>query len=138
MEELKCSTSRNPLSQFTKQSGEDRSLQSEWTGAGPHTSHGSMRTNFQGISGDDQRMLEGFQQGHSGPEHAFNFDAMRSEVGNLQQKPVAPHGWVNDFRDGPGEEQFRTRSASPQVNGAVPVDGGARWKSEFNQVPVTE
>lgn len=132
-----CSTSRNPLSQFTKQASEDRSLQHEWAGAGgPQSSHGSMRSNIQGMSGEDQRMLEGFQQGHAGPHQSFNFDAMRNEVGNLQQAPVAPRGWVSDFREGPGDEKFRTRSVSPQVNSAPPVvDAGGRWKSEFNQVP---
>lgn len=129
-----CSTSRNPLMQFTKHSGADRSLQHEWMGP-QSQQQTSMRTHYQAMSGDDQRMLENFQQGQAA-QQVFNFDAMRNEVGAIhqQQPQKSVPSWVNDFREDP--EQFRTRSVSPQING--PVDADARWKSEFSQPMVVE
>ncbi|ANB12485.1 Pex5p [Sugiyamaella lignohabitans] len=137
-----CSTARNPLAQFTKHAGEDRSLQYDRMNQRPGAAGPmSMRSDARVMSQEDKQMMDRFsQQGRMGPGPGpagpFAYDQMRQEINGIQnpQKPGAP-GWVDDFRSTsaspiPQQQQHRE---SPATAGAAPQ--GNRWAGEFRQSP---
>lgn len=116
-----CSTSRNPLSQFTKHSAEDRSLQHERVGQPGAPQNMSMRSHARPMNAEDQQMMDQFaaqQAGPAGP--AFSFESMHQEMNNMggpqPQQPMM-NNWAADFK------------AAPQ--GMAPQD--AQWAAEFGQ-----
>jgi peroxin-5 len=135
-----CSTSRNPLAQFTKHAGEDRSLQFDRMNAGGAGAMGSMRSDVRTISQEDQQMMERFAQSNQQQQSkAFAFDAMRHEIGNMPQGQNTANG-AADFRP---QQQRLSVSPSPQI--AVSRDAvQSGWAGEFSraspgiqEVPVT-
>lgn len=128
-----CSSSKNPIAQFTKHAGEDRSLQHERFGgaANPMT----MRSANQPMSAADNQMMERFMAGEAQTKsNAFAFDQMRHELGGLQSKSGSPmpamQGWATDFKS----QNFQ--QAPPDVRQATPVmasSGGQQWGAEFSQ-----
>lgn len=100
-----CSTSRNPLTQFSKHSSEDRSLHHEQFGRGSESSP-SMRTNSQQISAQDHQLMSRFMTGDSAHpssviQNTFQFDQMNHELNQIHpipsNNPVANSRWANDF-----------------------------------------
>lgn len=129
-----CSTSRNPLAQFTKHTGEDRSLQRDrFTGsANPQ----AMRSGNQPMNAADKQMMDRFVSGEAqGQNNAFAFDHMRHELSGMQGKTGSPQpgpqqGWANDFKS----QDFR--QGPQEVRQGTPVmgaSGGQQWGAEFNQ-----
>lgn len=125
-----CSTSRNPLSQFTKHTAEDRSLQHERVGpAGPGGGM-SMRSHGRPMTAEDQRMMDQFaaqQGGPAGP--AFSFESMRQEVNNIpqpqQQQPMGPNTWAADFK-------AANPAAAPMEQLPQQPMEASGWTSEFH------
>lgn len=142
-----CSTSRNPLAQFTKHSSEDRTLQHERVGPAIHGST-SMRTNPQEMSSQDLQAMNMFNPAeakHGFPMNApgFRFDQMNNEIANLHARPgVSRPGenWTSDFAS-----QQHSSSANLEAVGKAPmfqntITGDIRqnWAGEFsgNATPV--
>lgn len=133
-----CSTSGNPLAQFTKHSAEDRSLQHERVG-GPQGQHPmSMRTQGPGMSAEDQQMMERFnqqQQAGGVPPQAYQFEQMHRELNNMQQ--MGPGGgpggpaqanWAQDFKSANSSGvSMNPHTAGQQENRA--------WANEFGTPP---
>lgn len=128
-----CSTSRNPIAQFTKHTTEDRSLQHErFAQQGPAAA--GMRAANQPMTAGDQQMMNKFMAGEaagaSPAASAFAFDQMRHELGNVQQRTPVQNQWAADF-SGPSSS---TASSMPQQQHQHAPQGNvgdARWSTEF-------
>ncbi|KAF2277476.1 TPR-like protein [Westerdykella ornata] len=98
-----CSTAANPLSQFTKHVGDDKSLQRDrLVGRGPGGLQESMRSQAMG-GGSDGMMNEFMQQPaqlpHApGPASPFAMEHMRRELERLQHS--GSPGWAAEFDPG--------------------------------------
>lgn len=125
-----CSTSRNPLSQFTKHTLEDRSHQHERFAPGATNQANSMRSANQPMNSTDRQMMSQFMNGETAqPATPFAFDQIRHELNNV---PVANKGWATDF----SANQVHSRSSPmPGIEANVRTGPGAvdsRWGSEFS------
>ncbi|AOW07836.1 peroxisomal targeting signal receptor [Yarrowia lipolytica] len=126
-----CSTGRNPLSQFTKHTAEDRSLQHDRV-AGPSGGRvGGMRSNTGEMSQQDREMMARF--GAAGPEQSsFNYEQMRHELHNMGaqggQIPQVPsqQGAAN------GGQWARDFGGQQTAPGAAPQDA-KNWNAEFQR-----
>ncbi|KAK9466423.1 hypothetical protein V1512DRAFT_226060 [Lipomyces arxii] len=109
-----CAVGRNPLSQFAKQVGEDRSSQRDRFG--PAAPGASMRTGMgEEMSLTDRDMMEKFMSTSYSPvpqgNGPFGFDAMRKEILNMRSPPPP----------------VMSQSQSP-----MPVVGESQWAQEFS------
>lgn len=127
-----CSSSRNPIAQFTKHTSEDRTLQHERFGPGGAANPATMRASNQPMNMADRQMMNNFMSGEAkGANAAFSFDQMRHELGGVQAGPAPQKGWANDFA--------HQSSAAPVVSGPEGIIRSApspalvdnRWGSEF-------
>lgn len=134
-----CSTSRNPLAQFTKHASEDRTLQHERfgpTGQAP----ASMRAANQPMAAQDRQLMDAFMKGETnggvpmGP-NPFQFDHMNRELMGIQRRgPSTNEGWAADFatKNLPGAPLPHDALASqPGPVVSRPGLDGARWGAEF-------
>lgn len=155
-----CSTSRNPLAQFTKHSSEDRTLQHERL-AGPPGLHGaasSMRTNPQEMSAQDIQAMEMFNSAEAQKQnlqmaaanHSFHFDQMSHEISSIhhhqnrhspalmqqppQQHRQAENNWASDFalKQHPSTTSLESMNKGPAFQN--PITGNARpsWAGEYS------
>lgn len=125
-----CSTSRNPIAQFTKHTLEDRSLQHERFNS-PATASGSMRSANQPMNSADRQMMNNFMNGEAQTKsNAFAFDKMRQEL-----PPVANRhqGWANDFSLQPQAQAspLTAVTGGESVVRHSPATADARWGAEF-------
>lgn len=115
-----CSTASNPLSQFTKHAGEDRSLQFDRMRPGSGQGQ-QMRSDFRTMNQEDQRMMDQFSSQNVGPNH-FAFD---SKMGPSPQAPVQHNNWAQDFHN-KGKTPI---SQVPQGN--INMGANNQWAGEF-------
>ncbi|CAM9015897.1 unnamed protein product [Wickerhamomyces anomalus] len=111
-----CSTARNPLSQFTKHTNEDRSLQRPGL---------NQQINNQGGIREETRMNQHDQQVR---QDSFNFQPMNHELAHIH-----PHQQPQGFRQSPSSNwssEFKTDS--PLQHSGSLRSNGSRWSSEFN------
>lgn len=91
-----------------------------------------------GMNAEDQQMFSQFnQQQHQQQGPAFQFDAMRHEVNNLQQVPGGGPGgggaWAQDFKAaGPGP-QLHTPPPPAAAQMHAPQGQSSQWSAEFHQ-----
>lgn len=103
-----CSTAANPLSQFTKHVGDDKSLQRDrLVGRGPGGMGESMRS--QAMGGPQDAMMDEFLQQNAqipqGPTSPpFAMEQMRRELENTQRRSASPN-WAGEFDPGIPQQQ---------------------------------
>ncbi|CCH46673.1 Peroxisomal targeting signal receptor [Wickerhamomyces ciferrii] len=124
-----CSTSRNPLSQFTKHTNEDRSLQRPGIHQGIN-GPGAIREETRMNQQDQQRMNQ-FYNG----QDSFNFQPMNNELSHIHA-PLHHHQQPTTFR--PGPTASTTSNWSSEFKNDIPAQhsGSLRsnhsaWSSEF-------
>lgn len=130
-----CSTSRNPLAQFTKHTSEDRSLQHERFGPSA-PQHAGMRSTPQQMSSQDAQLMQNFMGPAEAQQqnNAFRFDQVNRELNNIQRMGgaggSAGSAWVSDFA---AQGSAPAATAGPISASHTPVSvEGVRWTSEFN------
>lgn len=132
-----CSTSRNPLAQFTKHTSEDRSLQHERFGPSAPQQAG-MRSTPQQMSSQDAQLMQNFMGPAEAQQqnNAFRFDQVNRELNNIQQQRMGPGGsaggaaWASDFAA--QGNASATAAAGPMMTSHTPVSvEGVRWSSDF-------
>lgn len=131
-----CSSSRNPLAQFSKLNTQDRTLQNERFGS-PASAATSMRAAAanQAMTAADRQMMDKFMAGDpqaQAQSQAFSFDQMRHELGGLQNQPRGAQGWATDFA---GQKQAGVPPLMGEVRHASPGVANGRWGAEFNAAP---
>ncbi|KAK9449900.1 uncharacterized protein V1518DRAFT_392809 [Limtongia smithiae] len=144
-----CSVGRNPLAQFTKHVGEDRSLQRDRL-AGPSGTNAASSSSAPGaamrtfaarpMNAADQNMMEGFMSQVPmpvGQDNLFAFDSMRQEVMDMykaqhnqatfhasKQLPTASqHQWSQEFAS-----RMQPQQPQQQADGARSAD----WISQYS------
>ena len=130
-----CSTSQNPLSQFTKHASEDRSLQYERVAGGRPPVAMSMRSGSKSLSTEDQQIMDRFVNGASNNaagSNVFAFDSMRREVNGIVSPVSGPssNSWASEFNSGPSNSGFvQTANSASMINHVET----SKWGSEFSQ-----
>lgn len=135
-----CSSSSNPLAQFTKHTTDDRTLQHERFGPSGAAQGANMRAANQPMNATDRQMMDHFMKGDAhARNNAFAFDQMRHELSGVQNKQpsVANNGWAKDFA---GQPQSRASPMPHLAGGEIrqspsPAVTDARWGTEFNAQP---
>ncbi|CDR44564.1 CYFA0S15e00100g1_1 [Cyberlindnera fabianii] len=116
-----CSTSRNPLAQFTKHAGEDRSLQRP--GFSNQSQQHGLREEHHMNQRDQQHMNQ-----FMNPQDNFSFQPMNHELSqishhhqpNFQTRPSPNSGWSSEFKN-------------PEIRSSHV--GRSNWSSEFKGAP---
>lgn len=146
-----CSTSRNPLAQFTKHSSEDRTLQHERLGPGGLHGSSSMRTNGQEMSFHDAQAMNMFnpaeaaaKQGMHLQNNTFRFDQMNHEMANIHSRSMASRpaaeNWSSDFAAQHSSPANLAVGNAPAFQNSITGSSSSRhnWAGEFsgNATPV--
>ncbi|KAK4986956.1 Peroxisomal membrane signal receptor PTS1 [Elasticomyces elasticus] len=124
-----CSTAGNPLSQFTKHTQDDRSLQRDrLVGRGPSGMQEGMRSHMGGGSGD--AMMEEFMhpaQLPQGPTASpFAMEQMRRD---LEQASNTPQPWTGEFDNGFHESRQFDAAFQRPTNGGFSTADFQRFQS---------
>lgn len=114
-----CSSSSNPLSQFSKHSQQDRTLQHQQHQSLNAHQQTNVRSNMAMNAQDQGQMSRFFQQGPPHAQDSFNFQGMR------QQLPPAVGQTHNNW-----SQQFG--SQSPGIPQAQQLNA-SQWSGEFQQ-----
>lgn len=130
-----CSTSRNPLAQFTKHTSEDRSLQHERFGPSAQAPT-SMRSANQQMNQQDRQIMDMFnqetKQGIPGG-HPFQFDQMNHELGSIHQRPGPANvdRWASDFASQSSVQPHEAINSS-QIHRAPVAGDSQNWNADFS------
>ncbi|KAF2151369.1 TPR-like protein [Myriangium duriaei CBS 260.36] len=129
-----CSTAANPLSQFTKHVGDDKSLQRDrLVGRGPGGMGESMRS--QSMGPQDAMMDEFMQQNAQLPQgpaaQPFAMEQMRRELENTQRRSASPN-WAQEFDPGIPQQNGMDAGFARPANGAFSSGDFAKFQQMQN------